>query len=173
VDVVGPTSTFISEHTCILNLYSTPLRQEGLASLRPVNVFIFRNPLQEGVQNSELRYYQRVVVGPTSTFLSHHTCIFTVIFSPIVTRGTYIPPATHFYNFWTCLQEGSRNLNYDSPRVVVGIVGPTPTFLSQHICLFNITFNTAVTRGTYIPTDTQFCIFWTPLPEGVQKSELR
>jgi hypothetical protein len=46
-------------------------------------------------------------------------------------------------------------MNYNSERVVVGVVGPTPTFLSQHTCILNVVFSTAMTRGTYIPPVTQ------------------
>jgi hypothetical protein len=98
--------------------------------------YIFRTPLQEGsrIVNYDSQRVILGVVGPTPTFLSQHTCILNVIFSPVVTRGTYIPPATQYYINWTPSKKGSRILNYDSQRNNVGVVGPQQTsYQSTHV----------------------------------------
>jgi hypothetical protein len=63
-------------------------------------------------------------------------------------------------------KKGSRTLIYDSKRVVVGVVVPSPTFISQHTCIVNKIFSPVVTRGTCIPPDTHFIFSGPPSKKG-------
>jgi hypothetical protein len=113
------------------------------------------------------------VVGPTPTFISHHTHILKVIFSPLLPEGQTSLQPLNFTFSGPPDKKRFKNLNYDSERVIVGAVGQTPTFIPQHTHILKVIFSPVVTGRTNIPPATQVYIFWTPFQEVVQKSELR